>query len=124
MGGKKSLGKQLVYVFNNKVSGIKDKLGLVKKTDSDAYYALLDSIIKRYFTALDKYQLEPVNHTVYLFKADFNDHYNSDEIYLGWKKYTTKEVKRYLVPGNHLTMMALPHVPELGKALQEALNEH
>ncbi|HEX3385524.1 MAG TPA: thioesterase domain-containing protein, partial [Mucilaginibacter sp.] len=124
LGGSKSLGEQLVYVFNNKVAAIKGKLGLAKKAESDDYYALLDSIIRRYFTALQNYNLEPVNHTIYLFKAEVNDHYNDDEIFLGWKKYTTKEVKRYQVPGNHLSMMALPHVAELGKALQEALNNH
>ena len=123
LGGTKSLGKQLIYVFNNKLATIKGKLGLVKKAESDEYYALLDSIIKQYLAALDTHKLEPVNHNIHLFKADVNDHYNDDEIYLGWKKYTTKEVKRYEVPGNHLTMMALPHVPELGKALQKALND-
>ncbi|MBS1530395.1 MAG: non-ribosomal peptide synthetase, partial [Bacteroidetes bacterium] len=124
MGGKKSLGKQLVYVFNNKLTAVKGKLGIAKKTESDEYYALLDSVIRRYFKALGNHKLEPVNHTIHLFKADFNDHYNDDEVFLGWKKYTTKEVKRYAVPGNHLTMMVMPHVAELGKALQEALNNH
>ena len=124
LGGKKSLGKQLVYVFNNKVAAIKGKLGAANKAESDKYYLLLDSIIKQYFSALENHNLKPVNHTIHLFKANINDHYNDDEVHLGWKKYTTKEVKRYPVPGNHLTMMVLPNVPELGKALQEALNNH
>ena len=64
-----------------------------------------------------------MNFDIHLFKADFNDHYNSDDVYLGWKKYTSKEVKRYLVPGNHLTMMVQPNVAELSKAVQDALSK-
>jgi hypothetical protein len=66
LGGKKSLGKQLAYVFNNKVTATKGKLGLAKKAESDEYYALLDSIIKLYFKAFDNYNLKPVNHTIHL----------------------------------------------------------
>jgi len=118
MGGKKSLWKQLVTKFREK----KEELRLVKKDESAAYYVHLDSLVEGYFDALYRYKLTPVNLDIYLFKADFNDHYNDDEVFLGWRKYTTKEVKRYLIPGDHLTMMALPNALELGKALQEALD--
>ena len=122
LGGKKSMTEQIAAKFRDKTNALKDKAGLAPKAESAEYFAMLDVIIVRYFEALKNYQLEPVNNNIYLFKADFNDHYNDDEIYLGWKKYTAKEVKRYQVPGNHLTMMMPPNVPELGKAVQDALN--
>jgi thioesterase domain-containing protein len=113
LGGKKSLGKQL-----------KRKMDLAQKTEPEGYYILLNSLIKRFNKAMDNYKPEPVDHIIHLFKAEFNDHYNDDEVFLGWKKYTTKDVKRYVVPGNHLNMMASPNVTELGKSLQDALNNH
>jgi thioesterase domain-containing protein len=122
LGGKKSMTEQIAAKLRDKANALKDKAGLAPKAESAEYFAMLDSVIVRYFEALKNYKLEPVTHNIYLFKADFNDHYNDDEIYLGWKKYTSKEVKRYLVPGNHLTMMMPPNVPELGKAVQDALN--
>jgi amino acid adenylation domain-containing protein len=123
LGGKKSFFKQLNDKINEKKMTVNERLGLKEKTESDEYYALLESIVKKYFEALHKYKVTPVNFDIHLFKADFNDHYNNDEVYLGWKKYTSKEVKRYLVPGNHLTMMIQPNVAELGKAVQDALSK-
>ena len=123
LGGKKSFFKQLNDKLNEKKMTVNERLGLKEKTESDEYYALLESIVKKYFEALHKYKVTPVNFDIHLFKADFNDHYNSDDVYLGWKKYTSKEVKRYLVPGNHLTMMVQPNVAELGKAVQDALSK-
>ena len=122
LGGSKSMMEQIAAKFRDKTNALKDKAGLAPKAESAEYFAMLDAVIVRYFEALKNYKLEPVTHKIYLFKADFNDHYNDDEIYLGWKKYSSKEVKRYLVPGNHLTMMMPPNVPELGKAVQDALN--
>jgi thioesterase domain-containing protein/acyl carrier protein len=122
LGGKKSMVKQLAGIIRDKTNALKDKAGLAPKAESAEYFAMLDAVIVRYFEALKNYKLEPVAHNIYLFKAGFNDHYNDDEVYLGWKKYTGKQVKRYLVPGNHLTMMMPPNVPELGKAVQDALN--
>jgi amino acid adenylation domain-containing protein len=122
LGGTKSMTEQIAAKFRDKTNALKDKAGLAPKGESAEYFAMLDAVIIRYFEALKNYKLEPVSNNIYLFKADFNDHYNDDEVYLGWKKYTTKEVKRYLVPGNHLTMMMPPNVPELGKAVQDALN--
>jgi len=123
LGGKKSLFKQIAYKMNEKRQTVNERLGLNEKTESDDYYKLLDSIVKQYFDALLKYKVTPVNFDIHLFKAGFNDHYNKDETYLGWQKYTSKEVKRYLVPGNHLTMMVQPNVSELAKAVQDALNK-
>ncbi|MFB9844545.1 non-ribosomal peptide synthetase [Mucilaginibacter ginsenosidivorans] len=122
LGGKKSLRKQLAYKFRSNKEVLTNKVGLQEKPESAEYYALLDSIKQRYFAAFKDYKLTPLNIDIQLFKADFNDHYNDDEIYLGWKKYTTKEVKRYLVPGNHLTMMVPPNVSSLAEGLQEVLN--
>lgn len=122
LGGKKSLRKQLAYKFRSNKEILTNKVGLQGKPESAEYYALLDSIKGRYFAAFKDYKLTPVNVNIHLFKADFNDHYNDDEVYLGWKKYTTKDVKRYLVPGNHLTMMVPPNVSNLAEELQQVLN--
>lgn len=123
LGGKKSFFKQLSDKLNEKKMTVNERFGLKEKTESDEYYVLLESIVKKYVEALRKYKLTPVNFDIHLFKADFNDHYNNDEVYLGWKKYTSKEVKRYVTPGNHLTMMVQPNVSELAKAVQDALNK-
>ena len=123
MGGTKSLLEQVNYVYKERKLKVNKTLGLHVQGETDAYYVLLDHLTKKYFDALHHHKIEPVNFDIHLFKADFNDHYNNDDIYLGWPKYTRKEVKRYLVPGNHLTMMVPPNVDELGRAVQKVLDE-
>ena len=123
MGGKKSLLEQIIYVFRERKLKVNKKLGFHGQGETDAYYTLLDKLTKKYFDALHHHRIEPVNFDIHLFKADFNDHYNNDDIYLGWPKYTIKEVKRYQVPGNHLTMMVPPNVKELGRVVQKVLDE-
>ncbi len=123
MGGKKSLMDQVLYKFSENKIKVNKKIGLKEQAETDAYYAMLDRLTKQYFDALHHHKIEPVNFDIHLFKADFNDHYNTDEVYLGWPKYTTKKVKRYLVPGNHLSMMLPPNVQELGRVVQQVLDE-
>jgi len=123
LGGKKSLIKQVSDKIKLNKLKLNEKLGLNEQAETDAYYALLDRVTKQYFEALHSYKITPVNFDIHLFRAEFNDHYNNDETYLGWKKYTLKEVRRYLVPGNHLSMMLPPNISELGKAVQNALDK-
>jgi amino acid adenylation domain-containing protein len=122
MGGKKSLRKQLVYVFKTRTEAIGDKVGISKKLESKEYYVLLNKIIKQYINALDNYRMQPVAAEVYLYKANINVHYNDDKDYLGWRKYAEKGVRLLDVPGDHLDMLKPPHVAKLGSVLQKALD--
>ena len=36
----------------------------------------------------------------------------------GWQKFTSESIDVYNVPGNHFTMLQLPHVERLGDLLQ------
>ena len=40
---------------------------------------------------------------------------------MGWDKYSLKPVETYEVPGEHITMLAEPHVQVLAKHLKVCL---
>jgi amino acid adenylation domain-containing protein len=94
-----------------------------RNQESEAFYKQIDKIAKMYHKALRRYQMEPFDDKIYLFKAKINVHHVYDKEFLGWKKYAKKGVEKYMVPGNHLSIMLKPNVKELAAALQKKLDE-
>ncbi|MGN6638101.1 MAG: hypothetical protein ACTHJ8_04260, partial [Mucilaginibacter sp.] len=119
MGGHKSIFKQLVYLADLNATILSYKLGIKTKPK---FYVLLERLQKKHERALREYQATPLNIGVHLFKAKVSIHYNDDDEYLAWKKYALGGVNRYMVPGEHETMLVSPNVSEFATILQSALD--
>ncbi|NLR59363.1 amino acid adenylation domain-containing protein [Chitinophaga polysaccharea] len=100
------------------------KMGVLKEaaTGEENVYGEIKVINQRYHAALKAYHLQPFDNFIYLFKAKSRINFIEDARYFGWRKYAKKGVKTFDVPGDHVTMLHLPHVRELGEILQDALN--
>jgi len=122
LGGTKSLTGQVIALTQRKIVNLKNKFGPIGKSESKEFYKLLDKIQAKYVGILSRHKLQPYNGEIYLFKAETYDHYNDDAEYLGWKKYALKGVNRYLVAGNHLSMLLTPSVITFAAVLQNVLD--
>lgn len=85
------------------------------------YYSLLDHIIEKHKYAINNYIPTKSNGVIYLFRAQTRNYFEMDREFLGWKRYTGNEVKVLTVPGDHFTMLKLPHVKELADVLDNVL---
>lgn len=119
MGGHKSVFKQLAYLAQINSAALSHKLGIKNKPE---FYVFLEELQKKHELALKKYQITPLNIGIHLFKAKVSIHYNDDDEYLAWKKYAMGGVNRYMVPGEHETMLVSPNVSEFATILQSALD--
>jgi thioesterase domain-containing protein/acyl carrier protein len=95
----------------------------LSKTDSKAFYRQIQKIKDKLRVALGNYSLVPFEDTVYLFRAKTCTHYVEDTESLGWKKYATKGVEIFEVPGDHLSMLLSPNAEEFAASLQLVLDE-
>lgn len=119
MGGHKSIFKQLIYLADLNATALSYKLGIKKKPE---FYVFLEPLQDKYVRALREYKITPLDVRIDLFKARVSIHFNDDDEYLGWKKYALAGVNRYMVPGEHETMLVSPHVSEFAAILQSALD--
>jgi thioesterase domain-containing protein len=115
--------------FLNPVNSIKNKSkALITKitsksfVESKEFYQQIEKISAKHWVALKNYEVEPFDGKVYLFKAKINVHNVDDKEFLGWKKYAEKGVEKYMVPGDHLSMLLNPNAEELALVLQHTLD--
>ncbi|MEO6850867.1 MAG: alpha/beta fold hydrolase, partial [Mucilaginibacter sp.] len=117
IGGTKSLAKQIAKVINQMAFPF-----LSKKGEDAAYEHQLDMVLEKQLYALKNYKLLPIAHAISLIRAKTSVHYNNDGKYLGWQKYTEKDVKDFGVPGDHLSMLLPPNAVEFASVLQKVLD--
>ncbi|HMG84033.1 MAG TPA: amino acid adenylation domain-containing protein [Ferruginibacter sp.] len=98
------------------------KAGLLKEPEVTGIYIQINKINTQHKTALWKYNLRPFNDRLFLFKCKERIYFIDDTKYMGWLKYALKGVKVYDVPGDHKTMFEQPHVKEVARILQDALD--
>ncbi|GGW61617.1 amino acid adenylation domain-containing protein [Winogradskyella epiphytica] len=79
-------------------------------------------LLKNHNKATERYTIIPQDIVIDLFRAKEEVNFVHDHKYLGWRKMSTKGIRRHMVPGNHVDMFEKPHVDELAKSLQEVLN--
>ena len=72
--------------------------------------------------AYQKYDLQPDDIEVILFRAKDQMFYIRDPEFLGWKEFALKGVKVYEVAGNHLSMFETDP-KTIATTLQENINE-
>jgi amino acid adenylation domain-containing protein len=115
---------------------LKERLIRVNLLPSDAGIMLVRGLVQVYMASLKahrSYLPEGVLPTrIALFRAQDIDEKEGDieellqmlkEPTLGWKEMSGT-VDVHVVPGNHMTMMAIPHVKVLAEQLQVALSKH
>lgn len=91
--------------------------------DAKSFYQKIKNIKQKHLIAFRKYQMEPFDDKVYLYRADICVHYVNDPEFLGWKKFAKKGVELYHIPGDHLSMLQPPNVKEFASVLQKSINE-
>jgi amino acid adenylation domain-containing protein len=109
-----------VATFKGQTLNISKK---VNKLGSKEFYQQIKKIKQKHLLAFRKYQMEPFDKKVFLFKANICVHYVNDEQFLGWNKYAQKGVSVLEVPGDHLSMLEYPHVEKLAKVLQQEIDK-
>jgi len=124
LGGTRSLSKQLGEVAEKKLSRVLKKLGLSRQTaEAKAYYLILERVKTQLMIGYHDYKLAPLNEKVHLFKARICIHYNDDEEFLSWRKYSLKGVETHVVEGDHKQMLLPPNASGFARMLQKALDE-
>jgi amino acid adenylation domain-containing protein len=86
-------------------------------------------LFKAHVQAMRDYVPQVYPHEITLLRAiepiihDFESaEFHSDDPWLGWGKCSEQPIKAIAVPGNHFSMFTEPHLQELVKQLQIALN--
>jgi len=115
----------VIYQFNYFKKQYKKQLyktGLLKQPEVTGIYVLFNKINAQHMTALWRYDLLPFNDKLFLFKCKERIYFIDDPKYMGWSKYALKGVRVYDVPGDHKTMFEQPHVKEVARIVQDALD--
>ena len=86
------------------------------------FFTYNPEINRSYDIAYEKYFLEPINVKVDLFRTKERLHFLDDGIYYGWKKYASKGVQVYEVPGDHKTFLMEPNIQHFAILLQRSLD--
>ena len=84
------------------------------------YSKLIDKIN---LEAFNKYRIQPMDGSIYLFRAKERRYYLKDQTFLGWKPYVREYIKVREVPGDHLTLFDPPNGKIFAKIFQECLDE-
>lgn len=80
-------------------------------------------IYKIYENAYSSYILEPLDLKITLFRVRKRLYFLDDLVYLGWNKFTTKEVDIREVPGDHKTFLYPPYDKEFAQVVQKVLDK-
>jgi amino acid adenylation domain-containing protein len=95
------------------------------KTELDAVFTDYESeIYKSYEIAGNEYTLMPQEIELHLFTVKERLYYIDDQVYLGWKQFAKKGIKKYELPGDHRTILDPPNDKDLAQIIQHALNRH
>jgi thioesterase domain-containing protein/acyl carrier protein len=74
--------------------------------------------------ATDRYTITPQEVDIDLFRSTEEINFVHDSKFLGWSKVTPNEIRRHLIPGNHIDMFAPPNVDYFSSKLQEVLDNN
>jgi thioesterase domain-containing protein len=97
--------------------------GQVKQEEENElskHIAVLDS---RYEFALEHYQMNLATQDIDLFRVKKRIYFVPDQVYLGWRAYTMREVFVHPVPGDHKTFLMHPNQQAFAGILQSVLNK-
>ena len=122
----KSLLRHPITTFRDRSRVISQNILMksLSKRDTKSFYEQIKKINDKYLVAFKNYSMEPIDDKIHLFKAQICTHYVDDTEFLGWKKYATKGVDLYEVPGDHLSMLVSPNVEEFAAILQRGIDQY
>ncbi len=80
-------------------------------------------VIEGSMQALRNYKVKPLDGKVVLFRCEIGSPKIRADRFGGWGGVAKRGVRVFEVPGEHMTMLAEPHVYGLGKALAESIEE-
>lgn len=112
---QKTINYQLGHLKN-----LSDKIFNPTKVASQT--SLEDKINDIYMDAYMRYDLQPYNNTVHLFKVKERIYYVDEPKYLGWKPYAPKGLKITYINGDHATFLTPPNDKSSAKIMQKALD--
>ncbi|MEX2594095.1 MAG: amino acid adenylation domain-containing protein [Anditalea sp.] len=107
--------------FENKRKKLKNFFKVNKDGIDTDRFQTIERIRKINHHAMDNYLLSLYDGDIYLFKAQIQNFYVTDKMYYGWKSYVNK-IHIVELPGDHNSMFKDPIVEELGRKLQEILD--
>ena len=110
------------FLLRKNIKNLSAKFLGTPKAEANNFYIRLEEINRKHWLAFRKYNLEPFNDTVHLFRARERIYFIDDFKYLGWKKFAKKGVRIYEVSGDHRTMLLPPHAKDFARTLQQALD--
>ncbi|HLP89583.1 MAG TPA: amino acid adenylation domain-containing protein [Nostocaceae cyanobacterium] len=92
----------------------------------DAGENLISGLLNVYKASLQAtlaYQPKPIKSEISLFTTDSLAAQFPDDVTLGWQNLTNGEVKTFSIPGEHQTLLKLPHVEQLAGIIKEVIQE-
>lgn len=81
--------------------------------------SFFNSLYKHHAKILADYKLQPLNCSIYLFKASETIEYDDSTNY--WKPYASLGYKVYIVSGSHNTILTAPHVDMLKEKIRQSI---
>ncbi|MEI6265174.1 MAG: amino acid adenylation domain-containing protein [Sphingobacteriia bacterium] len=82
-----------------------------------------EKVIQQLTTAYQNYNIQPIDHSIDLFRCKKRLYFIDDPITLGWKKFTKKDVHVFEVEGDHQTFLLPPLDKSFAIVIQKCLNE-
>ena len=124
---KKYPAETLSYQFNflkNKFGRLLTNAGILKKASVvEEHLDFAEKINYKHDIAFEKYQLQPYNGSIDLFRVKSRMYFLDDPVYLGWKPYALQGINIHEISGDHKSFLLAPNVQELSKVLGQILNE-
>ncbi len=108
LGQKK--GRLLTAFRNNKTNEIEE-----------GYIPYGSKVYDKSIEAYEKYELQPLDIQVDLFKAKEQMFYLNDPVHYGWDKFALAGVVCHNIEGNHLTLFDEDHGKEVAAVMQERM---
>lgn len=92
------------------------------QSDNEYFNAREEEIFGIYYSAHQRYVLQPVDVKVSLFRVEKRIYYLDDLVYLGWDKFAKKGVDIHIVPGDHENFLNPPMDRNFSDILQSAID--
>ncbi|MBI5914993.1 MAG: amino acid adenylation domain-containing protein, partial [Bacteroidetes bacterium] len=105
-------GRLLMAYRNNQTNEIEE-----------GYLPFGGEVYEKSLEAYEKYELQPLDIQVDLFKAKEQMFYLYDPEHYGWDRFAERGVVVHEIEGNHLTLFDEPHGKQVAEVLKERLKE-
>ena len=116
--------KRRVKLLKLLIKGLFLKMQFGSERQRQMQFNRSSKIDKMHKSAFMRYNMEPENIVVDLFRSSENIYFAHDYKYLGWKQMAKGGIRRHVMPGNHSELFLSPVVEEFAEKLQYVLDNH